>query len=72
MGVNNKLNKLLKDEMDKVTKWEVNGKVVDLHFGWDGSRNCERVRKILENSKFFHVSQVHGWRLNWLKVVEVK
>ena len=68
MNLNRMLNKKLQSEIHLVTNWVDNKSSVDLHFGWNGGRDCERVRNILERSNLFIVEQVHGWRLNWLVV----
>ena len=72
MNLNKKLNLKLKNEIHLITRWEDKGNYIDLHFGWEGARDCEKVRNKLETSKQFKVTTVHGWRLNWLKVREVK
>ena len=54
MGLNRKLNLKLKDDMDSITKWIVNGKRVELTFINDDV--ARQVWNKLRNSKLFKTS----------------
>ena len=58
MGLNNKLNKKLKNEIHLIKKWIDKGSFIELHFGHMNHNNLEKIKKILDKSKFFKTRNV--------------
>ena len=76
MGLNNKLNKKLKNEIHLIKEWLVNkdNTFIELHFERCDYVSFAKIKKMLDDSIFFNCENrsVHQIGLPILNVTEVK